>query len=98
MTTYSTYIQRFRNAAIRRAIRDFRDVKRAEKAYFGKKSYFYLNETHGFDNIPTVNDDEAPINDDDEGEADQDSENEGLDFAEQKNDRFTNISWSGDLT
>ena len=79
---YSAYIQRFRDAAIQRAIRDFRDVKRAEKAYFGEKSYFYLGETHDFDSIPAVSDDEAPVGDDDKGEDDDDSENEGLEFAE----------------
>ena len=92
------YIQRFRNTTIRRAIRDFRDVKRAEKVYFGKKSYFYLGETHGFDNIFTVSDDEAPVNNNEKEEMNQNSENEGLDFVEQKGDRPTNISWSDGLT
>ena len=90
--TYSAYIQRFRNAAIRRAIRGFRDIKRAEKTYFGEKSYFYLSEIYDFDNIPTVSDDEASVNNNDEKETDPDNKNEDLDFAEQKNNRLTNLS------
>jgi hypothetical protein len=52
---YKIYIENYRDVTIKRAIFAFHNVKRSEKQHYDSRSYFYLGEMHGFDNIPAFN-------------------------------------------